>query len=95
MFATAYEKGAPWNDSNWDHPHFQSLLIDARAELDTDKRRGQYYEMQQILRDEGGVILPMFANNVQAVNNRISSPETIGNLWQMDNARMAERWSVA
>lgn len=95
MFATAYEKGAPWNDSHWDHPHFQSLLINARAELDSDKRRGQYYEMQQILRDEGGVILPMFANNVQAVNNRISSPETIGNLWQMDNARMAERWSVA
>ena len=51
--------------------------------------------MQQILRDDGGVLIPMFANYVQAVNNRISSPEVVGNLWQMDNARMAERWSVA
>ncbi|MCW1951964.1 MAG: ABC transporter substrate-binding protein [Octadecabacter sp.] len=98
MFATAYEAGVPWNDSQWDgddSARFQELLITARAELDSDKRREQYYEMQQILRDEGGVLIPMFANYVQAVNNRIHSPETVGNLWQMDNARMAERWSVA
>ena len=98
MFATAYEEGVPWNDSQWDSedsPRFHELLLTARAELDTYKRRDQYYEMQQILRDDGGVLLPMFANNVQAVNNRISSPETIGNVWQMDNGRMAERWSVA
>ena len=95
MFSTAYEAGAPWNDSQWDQPRFQELLLSARAELDSDKRREMYYEMQQILRDDGGVIVPMFANYVQAVNNRIASPETVGNLWQMDNGRMAERWSVA
>ena len=98
MFATAYEAGVPWNDSQWDNDdsaRFQELLLTARAELDSDKRQAQYFEMQEILRDEGGVLVPMFANYVQAVNNRISSPETVGNLWQMDNARMAERWSVA
>jgi peptide/nickel transport system substrate-binding protein len=98
MFATAYETGVPWNDTQWDNedsPRFQELLLLARAELDSDKRRAQYFEMQEILRDEGGLLLPMFANYVQAVNNRISSPDQIGNLWQMDNARMAERWSVA
>lgn len=95
MFSTAYEAGAPWNDSQWNDPRFQELLLSARAELDSDKRREQYHEMQQILRDDGGVILPMFANYVQALNNRIATPDTVGNLWQMDNARMAERWSVA
>jgi len=95
MFSTSYEAGVPWNDSQWDHPRFGELLLSARAELDSDKRREQYGEMQEILRDEGGVLVPMFANYVQAVNNRISSPDTIGNLWQMDNARMAERWSMA
>ena len=98
MFSTAYEAGVPWNDSQWDEDdsaRFQELLISARAELDSDKRREQYFEMQQIMRDEGGTIIPMFANYVQAVNNRIVSPDTVGNLWQMDNARMAERWSVA
>ena len=98
MFSTAYEAGVPWNDSQWDEKdsaRFQELLITARAELDSEARKGQYFEMQQILRDEGGVIIPMFANYVQAVNNRIHSPETVGNLWQMDNGRMAERWSQA
>ena len=95
MFSTAYEAGAPWNDSQWDEPRFQELLLSARAELDSDKRREMYYEMQQILRDDGGVIVPMFANYVQALNNRIATPDTVGNLWQMDNGRMAERWSVA
>ena len=98
MFSTSYEAGVPWNDSQWDEKdsaRFQELLKTARAELDTDKRRDQYTEMQQILRDEGGVLVPMFANYVQAVNNRIYSPDTVGNLWQMDNGRMAERWSVA
>ncbi|MDO6590415.1 peptide ABC transporter substrate-binding protein [Loktanella sp. D2R18] len=95
MFSSAYAAGVPWNDSMWDNPRFEELLVNARAELDSDVRRGQYYEMQQILSTEGGTLIPMFANYVQAVNNRIVSPEVVGNIWQMDNARMAERWSVA
>ena len=95
MFSTAYEVGAPWNDSQWDHPRFQELLLSARAELDSAKRAEQYGEMQMILRDEGGVIIPMFANYVQGLGTSIQTPETVGNLWQMDNGRMAERWSKA
>ena len=97
MFSTAYEDGVPWNDSQWgrdDSERFQDLLLMGRAELDSDKRREIYHEMQQILRDDGGVLVPMFANYVQAVNNRVVTPDTVGNLWQMDNGRMAERWSI-
>ncbi|WP_106746616.1 ABC transporter substrate-binding protein [Yoonia maritima] len=92
MFSSAYESGAPWNDTKWENARFQELLIAARAELDSDTRRDQYGEMQQILSTEGGALVPMFANYVQAVNNRIASPDVVGNLWQMDNCRMAERW---
>ena len=95
MFSTAYEAGVPWNDTQWDQPRFQELLLTARSTLNSGRRKDMYHEMQQILRDDGGVIIPMFANWVQAVNNKIVSPETVGNLWQMDNARMAERWHMA
>ena len=98
MFSSAYEDGVPWNDSQWgteDSERFQELLVTARAELDSDKRREMYTEMQMILRDDGGVIIPMFANWVQAVSNKLSVPGTVGNLWGMDNARMAERWAMA
>lgn len=95
MFSSAYEAGAPWNDSQWDaddSARFQNLLIEARAELDSDKRREMYHEMQQILRDDGGVLVPMFANFVEAMNTKVQTPDVIGNLWQMDNSRFAERW---
>lgn len=98
MFSSAYEEGVPWNDTQWgreDSERFQDLLVEARAELDPTKRREMYTEMQQILRTDGGVVLPMFANYVQAVSNKIANPEKVGNLWQMDNARMAERWWTA
>ncbi|MEQ5869223.1 ABC transporter substrate-binding protein [Sagittula sp. NFXS13] len=98
MFATAYDSAAPWNDSQWsgqDSARFQSLLKAARVELDSMKRREMYREMQVILRDDGGVIVPMFANELHAVSRKIASPHMLGNLWQMDNARMAERWWMA
>jgi peptide/nickel transport system substrate-binding protein len=95
MFSSAYQEGVAWNDSQWgaeNSERFQSLLLEARAELDSAKRADMYGEMQRILRDDGGVVIPMFANWVQAVSNKIATPETIGNLWQMDNSRLAERW---
>ncbi len=95
MFSTAYEKGVPWNDSYWDNERFNKLLIEARAELDSDKRRALYYEMQVIVRDEGGVAVPMFANWVDASNKKVTHGPDIGNLWQLDGARLAERWWFA
>lgn len=95
MFSTAYEKGVPWNDSFWDHERFNKLLKEARGTVDQDKRRELYHEMQVIVRDEGGVAIPMFANWVDAHSKKLANSGTIGNLWQLDGARLAERWWFA
>jgi peptide/nickel transport system substrate-binding protein len=92
MFSTAYAAGAPWNDTHWDHERFQELLLIGRAEFDTEKRRAIYHEMQEILNEQGGVVLPMFANFVGAKSSKISHPEAIGNVYKVDNGRVAERW---
>ncbi len=92
MFSTAYEAGAPWNDSQWDDPEFQDLLIKGRSELDSEKRREIYHRMQQILRDRGGVIIPMYANFVQAASTALGHADQIGNIGEMDSVRIAERW---
>ena len=91
MFSTAYETGVPWNDTQWDHPRFQELLYEGRAELNSDKRRQIYYDMQEILNTEGGVVIPLYANWVDAKSTKLAS-DSVGNVWAMDNARMAERW---
>jgi peptide/nickel transport system substrate-binding protein len=92
MFSTAYESGTPWNDTGWENARFQELLYSARAELDSDKRREQYTEMQMLLSSEGGTVIPMYANFVDAHSNKLTNSGTIGNVFQMDSSRMIERW---
>jgi peptide/nickel transport system substrate-binding protein len=58
--------GGSWNDTFWDHAKFNNLLTKARSEPDTSRHGKIYGEMQQILSDEGGLILPFFANDVFA-----------------------------
>ena len=95
MFSNAYAKGVPWNDSYWEHEKFNKLLVEGRATVDPNKRREIYHEMQQIVRDEGGVAIPMFANWVDASNDKLAHGEQLGNSWQLDGARLAERWWFA
>jgi len=92
MFSSALEKDAPWNDTHWDNEQFQSWLVEARAELDSERRREIYRDMQQMLSEQGGYIAPMYANFVGAASNKLSHPEMIGNLYKVDNGRIAERW---
>lgn len=91
MFSTAYAAGAPWNDTFWEHERFNELLIEARAELDEARRRELYREMQLIVRDEGGVVVPLFNNYVMALSTRIGH-EQVGNNWSFDGFRAIERW---
>ena len=94
MFSTAYVNGADWNDTFWKHDKFNELVIQARAELDQNKRAQMYAEMQAIIRDEGGVVVPMFANYVFAMSAKIEHGEMQGN-WDLDGDKFFERWWFA
>ena len=95
MFSTAYSCGASWNETFWCNDRFQSLLVDARAELNEDKRREMYWEMQDIVSNQGGVIIPMFASYVFAVSDKIALPDQMASNWDLDGERWMERWSFA
>jgi len=92
MFSTVYAEGVPWNDTNWKHERFNRLLKEARAELDTDKRREMYYEMQRIVRDEGGAVIPVFANFVFATRDNVGHPDGLAANIGLDGLRLIERW---
>ena len=92
MFSTAYAKGVPWNDTYWDHERFNKLLVEARAELDEAKRREMYVEMQRIVKDEAGTIVPLFASYVDAHQNTLTHEESIGGNYALDGFKLAERW---
>lgn len=91
MFSVAYSDGAPWNDTHWKNDRFNKLLIDARAELDTNKRRKMYEEMQEICRNDGGTVVPMFNQMVEASSAKVTHGPISGHM-ALDGMRNAERW---
>ena len=91
MFSTAYAADADWNDTYWKNPRFNELLVAARAELDEKKRRQMYVEMKSLVRDDGGVVVPMFAADLSAATDKIGHDKLAVN-WELDGFRCAERW---
>ena len=91
MFTTAYAAGASWNDTFWNNERFNKLLLEARAELNEEKRRTMYVEMQTIVNEDGGAIVPIFAQYVSAATDRLAHGELAGNMG-FDGMRLHERW---
>jgi len=69
------------------------LLIATRAELDEAKRGEMCAEMQRILRDEGGYVVPMFANLLMATSDKVGFKNVMG--IEMDGLRACERWYLS
>lgn len=64
MLANAYAAGAPWNETHFDHERFESLMSQVKLELDESRRMEMFAELQTIIRDEGGVVIPFFNNRL-------------------------------
>lgn len=69
-------------------------MVQARAELDTNKRREIYYECQAIVNDDGGALVPMFANFIMALDKSVMHGKLAGN-YDYDGYKAAERWWFA
>jgi peptide/nickel transport system substrate-binding protein len=95
IFTLGYAAGAEWNDSHFQHERFDALLVEARAELDEARRAEMYAEMQQILHDDGSVIVPFFRNWIYARRATVMHDEKLTGNWPLDGARGAERWWFA
>lgn len=91
IFTQTYSGTTPSNDMHWQHERFNKLLVEARAELNQKKRGELYFEMQKIVRDEGGVVIPAIANMVDATTKKVMFENPSGNL-ELDGLRFCERW---
>ena len=93
MFSAAYSADSSWNDTFWKNDRFNELLAKGRAELNQEVRKEIYGEMQAIVSDDGGAVIPMFANHIVAVSDKVGVPDRIGGDWELDGGRAIERWS--
>lgn len=95
MFTTAYAEGAAWNESHFSHKRFNQLLVAARSELDVKKRADMYRDMQQIVRDECGSVIPLFRNHVYLRRANVLHGPSLSANWPLDGNRVFERWWLA
>ncbi|MBU2936395.1 MULTISPECIES: ABC transporter substrate-binding protein [Pacificibacter] len=94
MLSLAYSKESigDYNETSWDNPAFNAVLVAARSEKDDAKRRALYNECQMIIAQEGGMIAPVWADFLDAKSSKLSTPEAISGDWDLDGNRCAERW---
>ena len=77
MYSTAYLSSADWNDTKFNNPNLTPSFSAAKAELDGEKRKALYSEMGQLVRDEGGLICPMFNDFIDGVSDKLGG-------WEID-----------
>jgi peptide/nickel transport system substrate-binding protein len=92
MYSTAYLSTAEWNDTKFKDPAFDATLIAARAELDQAKRKGMYSELANNLRDNGGLICPMFNDFVEAKRAEVGGFVGDPNGELMNGRALAKCW---
>jgi peptide/nickel transport system substrate-binding protein len=95
MFTLAYKDDAAWNESHWQNKRFNELLLIAKAELDETRRAEQYREMCQLASDDGGTVIPFFANFVYARNKKVQHGPNLAASWELDGGRGYHRWWFA
>jgi len=76
---------------HWSHDKFNAMLKEARAELDTDKRGQLYADMQEICKDNGGTVVPMFNQIVEAHSAKLAHGPISAHM-EMDGHKNVERW---
>jgi peptide/nickel transport system substrate-binding protein len=90
MFTHVYSAKAMMNSTHWDNAKFEGLLRAARAELDVAKRKQIYRDMQFMLHDEGGAIIPLFTNYLDAGSKKVKGFVPFP-LYEMSGYRAAEK----
>jgi peptide/nickel transport system substrate-binding protein len=90
MLSVAYSAGAPWNETHWKNEKFEKLLADAKSETDEAKRKPYIWEMQKILHEDGGAIIPVFRDWLSADNGKVGGHVPTGG-FDMDNGYILEK----
>jgi len=66
MLSVAFESTAAWNDTFYKNEQFDQMLREARGIVDFDRRKQIYWTLQEILNNDGGYLVPMFADDLFA-----------------------------
>lgn len=70
-FMVAYHSLSKGNESRWHNATLDTLIDEARGEPNKTKRQDLYYQAQQLIKDEGAVIIPYFLPSMMAKRTNV------------------------
>ena len=73
--SVVYKSNAKWNESRYNNPRVDELIIKARSQADPADRRETYGEIQRILIDEVPRIIPVFGPEFQGLRLNVRDCE--------------------
>jgi peptide/nickel transport system substrate-binding protein len=71
IFELFYTANSPTNEAHWRDPKLDQLLASARAEGDFKKRKAIYGDMQTLVHDSSGTVIPVFDVILDGVSKKI------------------------
>ena len=83
-----------WKD---DVVHALPRLMHTKAQrLEDQAKRVELYDAAQtLLHNDGGALIPMFANYIMGLSKKVGHSENVAANWSMDGGKAAERWWFA
>lgn len=90
MLSVTLKSDAAWNETHFRREDFDKMLVEARALLDTEKRRELYWEMQRLVNEDGGYVIPVFPSVIDGYSAEVQGVVEDNN-WGLMGMRLAER----
>ncbi len=66
-----FRTGGSWNEGNLSHPQLDKLLDEGRSQTDPRKRKEAYAQAEQLISDEGHMVIAYHSNYVTAMRNTV------------------------
>lgn len=82
LFSLLYQSDAPWNESRYQSKKFDKMLVEARGQLDDQLRTEIYHEMQRMVSEDAGTVIPLWMSNVDALSDKLQGlrPNPLGGM---------------
>ncbi len=77
QMAIQFAPGASWNDTYWNNDRMGELLKLSLSETDPAKRHDMYCEMQMLIHEHSGMVIPAFSNINDGIANNVMGMPTV------------------
>ncbi|WP_303979293.1 ABC transporter substrate-binding protein [Dongia mobilis] len=89
-FTQVYGSASDWNDSDWRIPAFDKLVEEARVELDQAKRTELYFQCQEMIAEEGGMVCFAITDYLDGYSTKVMGAEPHAR-YDLNDNRIAEK----